>query len=596
MSDIKSGFRNIIHALKLLIRVSPMYLILTLLLSGIVGLLTPLSLWIWQNLVDSITQSISSNHMSNSVILFLGLSGGIGLLTVVLDRVNQYVSRIFANIMEYKTTENILLTISNFTMEQYDDPETYDKINMAIKETPHRCLDILGTVTQLITCIFQLIGCALLLASFGSIILVLSTISAVPLFWTDYLNNKYWFAKITERVEKNRLISFLKELLIKNENIKEIRLFQNSAAIIKRITDMYGLFLSSDKKARKIYAMRSSGVAAINIIIHFIVNTTIIIKSIALRATIGQITMQISSAETFRSALNLLVNEISTMHDHSLYIQSLIEIESSVSIKHDELISMPNSFREIVFDNVSFVYPGTTQTVLKEISLKLHSNRSYAIVGLNGSGKTTLLKLLLKMYTPTSGSIYLDGVNINDISSESYYQSISAIFQDFIHFPFSVRDNITGVASTTPESSIVDAASLSSADKFINELPRVYNSMLMKEWNEGVELSLGQWQMIAISRCFCRDALIYILDEPFSALDPLAEIEVIKNVSKRKDGKLCLFITHRMTSIVLADEIVVLERGELKGKGTHTQLVKECVLYKQLYDAQADAIDELNHR
>lgn len=117
--------------------------------------------------------------------------------------------------------------------------------------------------------------------------------------------------------------------------------------------------------------------------------------------------------------------------------------------------------------------------------------------------------------------------------------------------------------------------------------------MLMKEWNNGVELSQGQWQKIAISRCFYRDAQIYILDEPFSALDPLAEIEVIKNVSERKQGKLCLFITHRMTSIVLADEIIVLEKGQMMGKGTHTRLVKECPLYKQLYDAQADAIEAL---
>lgn len=284
------------------------------------------------------------------------------------------------------------------------------------------------------------------------------------------------------------------------------------------------------------------------------------------------------------------------MHDHSLYMQAISELNMPIKQNPLQHMPMPESFQNITFHNVSFVYPGTSQAVLKNITLTLQANKSYAIVGLNGSGKTTLLKLLLKMYKPTSGHITLDDVNIEHIDTQTYYQAISAIFQDFIHFPFSIKDNITGVIDDIPESAIKEAAMLSSADHFISHLPRGYDTALMREWNDGTELSLGQWQKLAIARCFCRNASIYILDEPFSALDPLAEIEVIENVSRKKKGKLCLFITHRMTSIVLADEIIVLEMGELQGMGSHLQLVRSCPLYKQLYDAQADAVEALNSK
>lgn len=595
MKALKTGVSSIQNALRLLWKVSPFYLCLTLLLSGVMGLFTPLSLWVWQNLIDSVTHSIDKAALEPSVVLYLAMSGGVSLLTVLIDRANQYVSRIFANTVEYKTTERILQSVVDYSMEQYDDPETYNKIDMAIRETPSRCLDILDTIAQVITSLFQILGCAAILTSFGSIILLLSLISAIPLFLADYLNNRYWFKTVTGRLEKNRLITYLKELLIKNENIKELKLFQNSRALIKKITDMYNSFLASDRKARKKYAFRAASVSGFNILVHFFVNVVIVFQSVAHRTTIGQVTMQISSAESFRSSLNLLIGEISTMHDHSLYMQAISELESSSKVSYTECLPMPASFQSIIFHNVSFVYPGTSQPVLKNINLTLRSNSSYAIVGLNGSGKTTLLKLLLKMYRPTSGYITLDGINIEQIDTETYYQTISAVFQDFIHFPFSVRENITGVLDGIPDSSVAEAASLSSADRFICRLPHGYDTTLMREWNDGTELSLGQWQMIAIARCFCRNASIYILDEPFSALDPLAEIEVIKNVARKKENKMCLFITHRMTSIVLADEIIVLETGELKGMGTHAQLVKTCPLYQQLYNAQADAVEALNH-
>lgn len=585
--------KNIWLALKLLFRVAPAYLLYTIVLSALMGFVTPIHLWNWQKLIDSITISLKGSCSHYTILGYLGLSGLIALFNSFLQRIDQYVAHIFANKMEYTISKHIILLTSEFSMEEFDDPETYDKISMAIKETPQRCLDILTTMTQLITCLFQIIGCAIILASFGTILVPISTISVLPLFLTDYINNKYWYNVYKERLEQNRFVEFLKELLIKNENIKGLKLFQNGFEIISRISNIYDGFYITDKKVRFKYAIRSGGISAIDITANYIVNTFIVISSIAAQSTIGQVTMQISSAESFRSALNVFISELSSMHEHSLYMQSLGDLEKMPRISKEKSLSMPKKFHKIEFCNVSFAYPGAKYNALNNISLSFQSDKSYAIVGLNGSGKTTLLKLLLKLYNPSSGVIYLDSTDIQEIDTSEYYKSISAVFQDFIHYPFSVRDNIGGVSASISQADLINAASLSSADQFISELPLGFETILMKEWTGGVELSLGQWQKIAISRCFYRNASIYILDEPFSALDPLAEITAIENISKQKRGKLCLFITHRMTSIVLADEIVVLENGELRGKGTHAQLEKECSLYRKLYNAQAEVIDKL---
>lgn len=596
MKKVLSSIENIRIALRLLFKVAPIYLFYTIALGALMGLMTPLHLWNWQKLIDSITASLIEANFDYRVLVYLGISGLIAILSNILQRIDQYVAHIFANKMEYSISKHILLIASEFSMEQYDDPEIYDIISMAIKETPQRCLDILTTMTQLITCVFQLMGSALILLSLGFIILSISTISALPVFWIDFINNKYWYNIYIERVEQNRLIEFLKELLIKNENIKEIKLFQNGLRIINKISDMYNGFFEIDKKARLKYALRSGGMSIVDIIANYIVNMIIAISSIAAQSTIGQITMQISAAGSFRSTLNIFISELSSMHEHSLYMQSLKELENVPRISTGKLQAMPKEFHKIEFRNISFAYPSAKNNALKNISLTFQSDKSYAIVGLNGSGKTTLLKLLLKLYKPSSGAIYLDGIDIQKIDTNNYYEVISAVFQDFIHYPFSVRDNITCVSTFISQADLIKAASLSSADEFISNLPFGYETMLMKEWNAGVELSLGQWQKIAISRCFYRNALIYILDEPFSALDPLAERIAIENISMQKQGKLCLFITHRMTSIVLADEIIVLENGELRGKGTHAQLERECPLYKQLFNSQMEAIDRLNNQ
>lgn len=593
MNKVFPVIGNIWLALKLLSKVAPVYLLYTLVLSALMGFMTPVHLWNWQKLIDAITLSLKESCPYYTVLGYLGLSGFIALFSSFLQRIDQWLAKVFANKMEYTISKRIILLTSEFSMEQFDDPETYDKISMAIKETPQRCLDILTTMTQLITCLFQTIGCAIILASFGRILVPISTISVLPLFLTDYINNKYWYNVYKERLEQNRFVEFLKELLIKNENIKELKLFQNRFEIISRISNIYEGFYITDKKVRFKYAIRSAGISAIDIVANYIVNTFIVISSIAAQSTIGQITMQISSAGSFRSALNVFISELSSMHEHSLYMQSLGDLEKIPRISKGKLLSMPKNFHKIEFCNVSFTYPGANHNALNNISLCFQSDKSYAIVGLNGSGKTTLLKLLLKLYKPSSGVIYLDSTDIQEIDTNEYYKSISAVFQDFIHYPFSVKDNISGVSASISQVDLINAASLSSAEEFIFDLPSGFATMLMKEWTGGVELSLGQWQKIAISRCFYRNASIYILDEPFSALDPLAEITAIENISKQKQGRLCLFITHRMTSIVLADEIVVLENGELRGKGTHAQLEKECNLYRKLYNAQAEAIDKL---
>lgn len=230
------------------------------------------------------------------------------------------------------------------------------------------------------------------------------------------------------------------------------------------------------------------------------------------------------------------------------------------------------------------------------IHYTFETGKTYALVGMNGSGKTTLIKLLMRLYTPINGHIYVNGVDIEEISFSSLQQQISAVFQDFIRYPFNVAENIAihDADNINDFERVKEAAVHSEATEFIDALPLGYRTTLEKEWNGGTELSGGQWQKIAIARCFYKSSSVVILDEPFSAIDSFSEEQIIKSLASDTINKMCIFVTHRFNNICLADQILVLKDAQLIENGTHAQLMATNGLYARLYHAQADAFFTLS--
>lgn len=305
---------------------------------------------------------------------------------------------------------------------------------------------------------------------------------------------------------------------------------------------------------------------------------------------------EIEQLEQLVNQQGVMLSQISTLYEQTRYLSYISDIENISVRKQEEGTPLTEKIKSIRFENVSFHYPNSHNMVLKNFSYTFETGKTYALVGMNGSGKTTLIKLLMRLYTPINGHIYVNGVDIEEISFSSLQQQISAVFQDFIRYPFNVAENIAihDADNINDFERVKEAAVHSEATEFIDALPLGYRTTLEKEWNGGTELSGGQWQKIAIARCFYKSSSVVILDEPFSAIDSFSEEQIIKSLASDTINKMCIFVTHRFNNICLADQILVLKDAQLIENGTHAQLMATNGLYARLYHAQADAFFTLS--
>lgn len=312
----------------------------------------------------------------------------------------------------------------------------------------------------------------------------------------------------------------------------------------------------------------------------------LIINAINQRCTIGTIVLYFNSHDELKNAYQQLIREISTLHNSLQYLESLDVLEKQKNEKSEGEGNFKRDFSKIEFRNVYFKYPGCEQYVLKDISLTLERGRTYFIVGLNGSGKTTLIKLLLRLYLPTKGEIFVDGVNIKSINLSQYYSNISAIFQDFIKYPFNVFENVAiRDAGKDPQRFSQVLKDVGMYD-VVDQLQNKEDTLLLRDWSGGVDLSQGQWQKLAIARCIYGNSIISILDEPFSSIDAESESQIISNIRTKGKGNTIIFITHRFSSITKEDQIIVLKDGSIIEKGTHDELMRNKEIYSKLHDSQ----------
>lgn len=338
-----------------------------------------------------------------------------------------------------------------------------------------------------------------------------------------------------------------------------------------------------------VYAMAQDSVS-------LLLKIAIIMQAVTQKLTIGAASMYISSVDSFNASFQGMLSQISTLYEQTRYLSYISDIENISVRKQEEGTPLTEKIKSIRFENVSFHYPNSHNMVLKNFSYTFETGKTYALVGMNGSGKTTLIKLLMRLYTPINGHIYVNGVDIEEISFSSLQQQISAVFQDFIRYPFNVAENIAihDADNINDFERVKEAAVHSEATEFIDALPLGYRTTLEKEWNGGTELSGGQWQKIAIARCFYKSSSVVILDEPFSAIDSFSEEQIIKSLASDTINKMCIFVTHRFNNICLADQILVLKDAQLIENGTHAQLMATNGLYARLYHAQADAFFTLS--
>ena len=423
-------------------------------------------------------------------------------------------------------------------------------------------------------------------------LLIIAT--TLPSAIITYRYRRKMFSYVRRRSKDRREMDYYSGLLVDKDLVKEVKLFDLSETFIGKYKQIFSNYFKGLKTLIVAEGIWGIVIAILSSIVNGGIFLSIAKSVFDGKMSIGDYSLYTNALFSISTNVSTLISTSASIYEGTLFIDNMIafmEVEPQLvpSIKSPRKVQH-HAQHTIEFKNVSFCYPGTNRYVLKKINLTLRPGETVVLVGLNGAGKTTLLKLLTRLYDPTEGTILLDGYDIREYDVKDLYSMFGIIFQDFGKYAFTVQENIGFGESKrmTDTDAIKEAAQKSSADEFIQKLKKGYQTPLMRIFEDnGLELSIGQWQKLAVARAFFRNSDIIILDEPTASLDPLAEQEIFTQFETLSKGKTTIFVSHRLSSATIASKIVVLEYGEIIEIGTHKELMQKNGKYAQLFQTQA---------
>lgn len=514
-----------------------------------------------------------------------------GLLTRAID----YSDSLLANRYTQHVSVRVMEQAARLDLTTYEDPVFYDRLERARVQATDRLAMIQQMGRLLQQGITTLVFSAALAWASPWLVLLLA-LGVLPSFLSETHYAFLGYAKNFRQTPIKRQMDYLREVAGTREGAKEVKLFGLNKFFVGRFQAMARQIYLEDVSLSRSKLIVGGLLGIVGTLGYYGAYVYVIWRTLAGGYDIGQFTFLTAAIQQASSNLQQVFSTASGIADQALFLTDLLaffEMEPTVQSKPNGLM-LPQPIRKgFEFRNVSFAYPGTTRTVLKNFSLTLSPGERIALIGENGQGKTTVVKLITRLYDPTEGEILLDGVNLRDYSLEDLHHNISVIFQDFMRFEMTARENIavgridkTG-QPPTEQSDIESAAHKSLADTVVSKLPGGYDQMLGRRFEGGTELSGGEWQKIALARAYLRDAQLLILDEPTAALDARSELEVFERFAELTQGKMALLISHRFSTVRMADRIVVLSGGQLIEEGNHQNLMALGGIYASMFEMQA---------
>ncbi|MEO0827054.1 MAG: ABC transporter ATP-binding protein [Cyanobacteria bacterium J06642_9] len=569
---------------------------LTLILAGLTivgGLLPGAIAYVGKLIVDSVVLASQSGNASDRMTAFTYL-GVEAILVAVLAgsrqglRLNQSLLRV---LLGQAVNVLILKKALTLSLSHFEDSEFYDKMMRARREASSRPLSMVNRTFGLVQDGLALITYGGLLLQFSGWAVLILMGAAIPVFVAETKFAGAAFRLFKRRSPETREQTYLEVLLGREDYVKEVKLFQLGPMLLQRYQGIFQRLYGEDRDLTIRRNVWSYGLSLISTVAFYGAYGWIILDAIAGRISLGDLTMYLSvfrqGQTTFASALQ----SIGGMYEDGLYLSNLYEfLEQPVSpsIGYARSGNDPND--GLRFENVSFTYPGSTKASLSHVSFHLKPGKKLAIVGENGSGKTTLIKLLTRLYQPTHGRILLDGRDLNTWDTDVLRQRIGVIFQDFTRYQFKVGENIGvgDVGAFDARDRWQSAAQKGTAIPLVESLPDGFETQLGRWFRDGQELSGGQWQKIALSRAFMRtDADILVLDEPTAAMDAEAEVKLFDHFRTVTQHQMAILISHRFSTVRMADQIIVLSGGTLIEQGTHDELLNQNGRYARLFKLQA---------
>ncbi len=514
-----------------------------------------------------------------AIVIFAGVQKGLvvcqSLLRVLLGQ---------------RVNESILEKALTLDLAHFEDSEFYDKMSQARSQASSRPLSLINRTFGLCQSALTLITFGGLLWRFSVWAVVVLIVAAIPSFIAETRFSEHAFRLFRWRSPETRQQHYLETLLAREDYAKEVQLYQLGGMLLQRYRDIFNQLYGDDRDLTIKKGVWGYLLGLLSTAAFYAAYAWIVIEAISARISLGEMTMYLVVFRQGQSTFSAALTSIGGMYEDNLYLANLYEfLDRPIPQSTGKVTKgiVPNG---IWFEHVSFSYPGSQQPVLKDICLHLQPGEKLAIVGENGSGKTTLIKLLTRLYVPSSGRIFLDGVDLNDWDINVLRQRIGVIFQNFVQYQFTVGENV-GVGDVKHLADRQEweiAADKGMATSFIDRLPQGFNTQLGKWFKDGQELSGGQWQKIALARAFMRStADILILDEPTAAMDAEAEMTIFDRFRSLTKNQMVVLISHRFSTVRMADKIIVMANGEIIEQGSHQQLLKASGRYAHLFSLQA---------
>ena len=595
--DASDALRNTPQAFKLVWQASKRHTLINFSLIPLIAVLPAAQSWVGKMIVDRILQAIDINADVQAglqlVLPFVLFEFALLLVSTLLSSFQSLSNNILRSLLTRHVNTLIIDKSISLDLQFYEDPVFYDNMQNARRRADSSALAIVTSISQVAQQLITLISLVVLLVGFSPWLAVVVILAAVPNFLSNSRFAEMAFRALTHRAPEARLLSYIENLLTSNETVKEIKLFGLGESLKQRYEDLFTQFLEEDTSIARRNTYASLAWGMLSNLAYYGSYIWVIVRTITQAITLGDMTMFLSVFRQSQRAVQMLLENFSRLYENNLYLDNLLDflkIEPALEIPENGKIAPAPILEGVRFENVSFKYPGSEKYVLKNVNLFIKPGESIALVGLNGAGKTTLIKLLTRLYDPTEGRITLDGTDLRDFDLQSLHQRFGVIFQDFVRYQFSVKENIGfgQVEELENQERIEVAADKGGATEVIAELPEGYETVLGRRWNRGHELSGGQWQKIALSRAFMRKAEVLILDEPTSALDAEAEYEIFLRFRELMQGRVAVLISHRFSTVRMADRIVVLSEGRIIELGSHEELMARNQSYAHLFNLQAE--------
>jgi ATP-binding cassette subfamily B protein len=597
------ALRNLRPFLAMVWATSPTLTAATIALRLVRALLPVATLYIGKLIIDDVVmlvqlpdkpvtlhQWLDSGHL-NRLGLLLAAEFAVAVAADVLGRIVSLLDGLLAEQVSTSSSVRLMEHAATLDLEDFEDAEFQDQLERARRQTSGR----MTLMSQLFSQAQDLVTVASLAAGlivFAPWLIVLLLVALVPAFLGEAHFNAKSYSLDFGRTPERRELDYVRQTAASAETAKEVKIFGLNGFLI----DRYRRLASSFYEANRRLALRRAGwgglFTTIGTIGYYFAYGYIAWRTLTGEFSVGDLTFLAGSFRRLRTLLESLLSGFSSVAGQALYLDDLFsffEVRPEIHSPANPL-PFPKSIREgFVFEDVGFIYPGAERWAVRHLSFTLKAGEVVALVGENGAGKTTLVKLLTRLYDPDEGRILLDGRDLRDYGLDELRGSMGVIFQDFVRYNLPAGDNIAvgRIEARGDHERIARAANRSQADEVIGRLAHGYDQMIGKRFKNGVELSGGEWQKIAIARAYMREAEVLILDEPTAALDARAEFEVFQRFKELSKGKTAVLISHRFSSVRMADRILVLADGRVEAQGTHEELVAQQGRYAELFELQA---------